>query len=156
MLVGAEGEDSGGDLSGAAYLFYGPVDDGTSALEADMIMIGGGRDEKAGSSLAVAGDIDGDGWTDLVVGAPGASVSGNASGAAYLVFSAGVGTVDLATDALCFAGEASSDNAGLSVAGPGDMDGDGLDDLAVGAEGADRNGDQSGAVYLLAGMLGSF
>jgi hypothetical protein len=156
LLVGAEGEDGGGDLAGAAYLFYGPLDDGISALEADMIMVGAGRDEKAGSSVAVAGDLDGDGWTDLVVGAPGASVSGNASGAAYLVFSAGVGTVDLATDALCFAGEASSDNAGLAVAGPGDMDGDGLDDLAVGAEGADRNGDQSGAVYLLTGMLGAY
>ena len=156
LLVGAYGEDSGGDQAGAAYLFYGPFVDGSEAADAELIMIGASKDEKAGSSVAAAGDIDGDGWIDLVVGAPGSNVAGSASGAAYLVFGAGEGTVDLATDALCFTGEAAADNAGLAVAGPGDMDGDGLDDLAVGAEGADLGGSGSGVVYLVGGMLGSF
>ncbi len=156
LLVGAEGEDSGGDLAGAAYLFYGPVLDGVSASEADLSIIGAGRDERAGASLSVAGDIDGDGWTDLAIGAPGSSVGGSASGAAYLISGTGEGTVDLATDALCFAGAASLDNAGLAIAGPGDMTGDGLDDLAVGAEGSALGGTGSGAVYLISGMLGSF
>ncbi len=153
ILVGAEDEDSGGDNAGAAYLFRGAPIDGTTADEADLILVGAGKDHRAGASLAVAGDLDGDGETDLVVGAPGASVNGSASGAAYLVFAADVGVVDLATDGLPVSGEASLDNAGLSVAGPGDMNGDGLDDLLVGAEGNDRAADQAGAVFLVAGML---
>ncbi len=153
LLVGAEGADEGGDSAGAAYLFYGPMVDGTGADSADLVLVGAAKYERAGAAVAVAGDLDADGWDDLVVGAPGHVASGaKGTGAAYLVFAPSEGVLDLGTDALRFVGEAGADNAGLSVAGPGDMDGDGIDDLAVGAEGNDGNGDRSGAAYLILGL----
>ncbi len=90
-----------------------------------------------------------------MVGAPGRVEDGaKGTGAAYLVFAPSAGVLDLGTDALRFVGEVGADNAGLSVAGPGDLNGDGLDNLAVGAEGSDRGGDRSGVVYLVMGMWG--
>ena len=62
-------------------------------------------------------------------------------------------TIDLATDAdLTIQGAAAYDRSGSSVSGAGDVDGDGIDDLIIGASGADPNGrDDAGASYVVFG-----
>lgn len=87
-----------------------------------------------GSSVACAGDVNGDGYDDIIIGAPGNAEHGENTGRAYLYFS-GPG-MDYIADAI-FTGEDSAAYFGASVAGAGDVNGDGYDDLIIGAFGAD-------------------
>ena len=102
----------------------------------------------SGCSVASAGDVNGDGFDDLIVGAPGADPNGADSGASYVVFGQAGGfaaeyrrcpTLD-GTNGFQISGEAAYDQSGNSVASAGDVNGDGFDDLIVGAPGADPNG----------------
>jgi hypothetical protein len=109
--------------------------------------------EFAGSSISGAGDVDGDGNDDLLVGAFGNDRGGHAAGAAYLVLGPVTGTLDLSLADATLVGEASSDQAGNFVAGAGDVDGDGHDDLFVGAPYNTDGASQAGAAYLVAGPV---
>ena len=61
------------------------------------------------------------------------------------------GTVSLTSADATFYGEGNGDFAGYSVSGGGDTDGDGYDDLAIGAPGDDDGGSAAGAVYVVLG-----
>ncbi len=108
---------------------------------------------QAGTAVAL-GDLDGDGVVDFVVGAPNYDFGGQIDrGAAHIVFGPHPGgEVDLNTETDAnLAGEASGwDTAGV-MAVVGDIDGDGTDDLIVGADDSDAGGGGSGAVYLVLG-----
>jgi hypothetical protein len=107
-----------------------------------------------GSSITSIGDLDGDGITDLVVGGYGDSDGGSMRGAVWVLFMNSDGTVkshqkisDTQGD---FGGNLTYlDNFGWSLTSPGDLDGDGTADLAVGAIGDSDNGDDRGAVWVL-------
>ncbi len=88
--------------------------------------------------MSGAGDVDGDGIDDLIIGASAADPNGrDDAGASYVVFGRDQGfpaTIDLASDAdLIIQGAAACDCSGCSVSGAGDVDGDGIDDLIIGA-----------------------
>ncbi|MBI2340789.1 MAG: FG-GAP repeat protein [Deltaproteobacteria bacterium] len=84
-MVGARYEGSGGSDAGAAYLVLGPVTSGTTSLSsADAKLVGEASYDNAGSAVAGAGDVDNDGYDDLLVGAIGES-GGAWAGAAYLI-----------------------------------------------------------------------
>jgi glycosylphosphatidylinositol phospholipase D len=105
-----------------------------------------GNADQAGRSVSGAGDVNGDGIDDLLIGAPYADPNGR--GASYVVFGTDQGfpaTIDLATDAdLIIQGATEYDSAGFSVSGAGDVNGDGIDDLIIGARSA-------GASYVVFG-----
>ncbi|WP_194866655.1 LamG-like jellyroll fold domain-containing protein [Pseudoalteromonas sp. PPB1] len=125
-------------------------------------------DDWAGWSVAPAGDVNGDGFDDIIVGSPQADVYRNDgtfmyedNGAAYVLFSDATGTFPSLTEVIGgtrgfgIMGAESGDNAGFAVAGGVDINGDGLSDVVVGAPYAGTNGDNSGSVYVVFGKAGT-
>jgi hypothetical protein len=144
ILVGATEEGSGG--GGEIYLAHGPISGELSLEDAAVLIVGESSGGMAGAALAPAGDVDGDGVPDLLVGAPKADYRGTEAGAAYLL----LGPIDsggLVGADRRFTGETIEDQAGSRVAAGGDVDGDGRDDLLVGAPYAESA--SRGAAYLL-------
>lgn len=109
----------------------------------------------AGYSISGAGDVNGDGMSDLIVSAYSADPGGtSAAGESYVVFGrASVRPVDLAnlgTSGFQIDGNEAMDNSGSSVSGAGDVNGDGLADVIVGARRADPGGDSdAGESYVV-------
>ena len=119
---------------------------------------GAATNDFSGRSVSAAGDINGDGIGDLIVGADGADPNGGYSGSSYVVF--GQSTPFAATLALSslsgsngfrLDGVAAYDYSGRSVSAAGDINGDGLGDLIVGAFHAAPNGINSGSSYVVFG-----
>src|SRR5687767_4228349 len=115
----------------------------------------------AGHSVSSAGDLNGDGYADLLIGAPGADAHGESTGAAYVVFGTASGfaaNLDLSdlgpSRGFKISGEAEGDQLGFGVSDAGDVNGDGHADLLIGAFGADPNGATSGATYVVFGAAG--
>ena len=97
--------------------------------------------DNSGSSVAGAGDVNGDGFADIIIGAPNADPGGDyAAGESYLVFGTASGfdaSLDLATldgtNGFRLEGIDALDRSGSSVAGAGDVNGDGFADIIIGA-----------------------
>ncbi|MCB9777089.1 MAG: FG-GAP repeat protein [Alphaproteobacteria bacterium] len=149
LLVGAPGNDLGGNSAGAALLLAGPFS-GTVDLTTLQVatLFGQSANDGAGRQVGSAGDVDGDGLTDLLVGAHQNDGGGSNAGAAYLVLGGVEGELELSDADLVLLGAAAGDVVGRALAGGADADGDGVDDLLIGAEGADGG---AGAVYLVSG-----
>jgi hypothetical protein len=107
-----------------------------------------------GSDLTYLGDVDNDNIPDLAVGAPADDDGGDGRGAVWILFLNSSGTVKsyqkISSIAGSFTGTLdNSDQFGSSCAGVGDLDGDTVPDLAVGAVGDDDSGDDRGALWIL-------
>ena len=108
-----------------------------------------GHSDYAGLSLDFAGDFNSDGYSDVLLGAYG---EGGYIGAAYLILgSAAPASLDVADSDASYFGEFAYDYAGASVAGIGDTDRDGYDDIVVGARLNDGGATDAGAAYLIRG-----
>jgi hypothetical protein len=121
--------------------------DGTNGFK----LSGEPTDERSGFSVSAAGDVNGDGFGDVVIGAPTADPNGSWSGASYVVFGRASGfsaNLELSaldgTDGFKLSGETHNDRAGISVSAAGDVNGDGFGDLVIGAPGVNPNTDFSG------------
>ena len=156
ILVGASLEDTAGSAAGAAYLLLNDGSGGFSDLgSADMSIYGETGADYAGGAVASAGDVNADGFDDFLVGAFNYNVGGVGTyGAVYLVMgSASIGTNSGEGDVLGYRIRADQldDKIGSSLAGGGDFDGDGYDDLILGSQYSDENGEDSGSIWFVAG-----
>ena len=121
--------------------------------QAPVVLDGEASGDYAGYSVAMVGDLNGDGFDDLAVGAPLSDALQPDGGKVYVVFG---DLYDLESGSLSetmasFVGEGRGDQAGQTVAGAGDINGDGLDDLLIGAPYNDQGGPDAGRVYVVLG-----
>ncbi|MEZ5926133.1 MAG: FG-GAP-like repeat-containing protein [Hyphomicrobiaceae bacterium] len=162
FIIGAQNKSSG---TGAAYVVFGtdqPVGaqlalsglDGTNGFQ----LIGAGSGTHLGWAVGSAGDVNGDGFDDIVVGAPYTGSPAN-SGSAFVVFGKASGfsaDFDVAsldgTNGFRVTGAPASARMGSSVAAAGDINGDGLDDIIVGAWNGGSGNNFPGRAYVIFGQ----
>ena len=161
-LVGAYGADYNGRASsGSVYVVFGKTvatpTDLAVLLPTDGYRIDGAAASDRAYTSANAGDVNGDGRSDSLVGATGADNNGRSgSGSVYVVFgeatSSGVDLASLGTNGYRIDGAAANDSTGKSLANAGDVNGDGRPDALVTADFADYNSRaSSGSVYVVFG-----
>jgi len=157
ILISTMHNGESSDYAGQTYLIFGKgsgwsMDTDLSASDASFW--GEGASDYSGISVAGAGDVNGDGYDDILIGAPTNDDGGINAGQTYLIFGKNSGwamdTKLFASDA-SFRGEAAGDNSGESVAGVGDVNGDGHDDILIGARLNDEGGMGTGQTYLVLG-----
>jgi hypothetical protein len=166
LLIGAPGGPRGG-----AYLIFGsPMGLGTGATfdlssldgASGVQITGTSLGYETGHSVSGSGDVNGDGFSDLLLGTPRADPGGREdAGETYVVFGSGsgigsAGMLDLSlldgTNGASIEGIETDDSSGYSVSGAGDVDGDGVQDLILGAPPAERIWTTSvGDAYLVYG-----
>ncbi len=120
---------------------------------ADVVITGETGDDDFGWHLAPAGDVNGDGEPDLIVGAPSNDAVAGFSGRAYLFHGPLPATLNASEAAAIISAQAFGDNLGFAVASGGDVNNDGFDDLIVGARSNDAGGIQAGRVFLFYGPV---
>jgi Ca2+-binding RTX toxin-like protein len=167
LIIGAFWSDAAGNAksyAGDTYLVFGKASGWGATIDLANIAAGTGgfviygqdADDRSGGSVASAGDINGDGFADLIIGASGGDAAGNAknnAGDCYVVFGKASGwgaTIDLGTIAagtggFVIHGQDAGDASGLSVASAGDIDGDGFADLIIGVPFGDAAGNVQSA-----------
>ncbi len=159
LVMGAPGDDEGNTDAGAVWVLR--MDGSGGALVASRISMtsggfGGTLDvsDAFGSAVADIGDLDDDGVRDLAVGAPGDDDTGNSKGAFWVLFMNANGTVKSEVKISGFSinfftSLSGVSNFGSALVGLGDVDGDGVEDIAVGAPGEIVGGNATGSVYIL-------
>ena len=171
VIVGSRFTNSNGILvSGASYVVFGKASGFDATLDFSALdgsngfrLNGVAYSDSSGAPISSAGDINGDGFADLLISAPGADPNGNYSaGSNYVVFGRAASfdaTFDLSSlngsNGFRLDGAASGDYSSTARSA-GDVNGDGFDDLIVGAYGADPNGNLSGSSYVIFGKAAGF
>ncbi len=147
FIVGApDGKVISGPVdSGIAMLYYGA---GIGLPTLGVTLSGEASNDNFGWSVDVVGDLNQDGYADVAVGALENDANGSNAGRVYLYYGSAAGITTTAS--LTLTGEAAFDGFGVSVAGVGDVNGDGIDDLAVGAWG-NSSTTEAGRAYVFYG-----
>ena len=159
VWVGASGDKAGAPSAGTVFLFSGAdlvsdVPNEADVGEAILELQGTEEGAYVGARHAAVGDLDGDGRSELVLGAYLASPNGDSSGA-VMVFSGGETGVLTVDDAwVTWSGDAPGDRLGSDVSAAGDVNGDGHSDLWIGAERVDIANADAGAALLVYGGPG--
>lgn len=148
LLVGAYTQDGSEPDVGAVFVYHGSADGISPRPNASLVNPSVGS--RFGGVLAGAGDLDGDGFADIIVG----SAFGRASGIrehAFVYRGSSDGIALLPDQTIFSPGEGELDRFGSALAGAFDANGDGFADLAIGAYGYDDSGGRVGAVFVYHG-----
>ncbi|MGK7935641.1 MAG: dockerin type I domain-containing protein [Xenococcaceae cyanobacterium] len=163
IIIGAKDADvNGNNSTGKIYVIFGKNSDFSSSFNLanldgsnGFVLNGIDAEDLAGISVSNAGDINNDGVEDLIIGARGGDPNGNSNaGESYVVFGQDSGfnaSFNLAnldgSNGFVINGINSGDFSGTSVSGAGDVNGDSIDDLIIGANFADSNAGESYIVF---------
>ena len=167
LIIGAWGTDQNEANSGSSYVVFGKNSYNDTVQMSDIAAGNGGfvihgesSDDKSGYSVSSAGDVNGDGLADLIIGAPYAGPNGQMqAGSSYVVFGKSgnndavqLSEIGTGNGGFAIHGVSEDDFSGYSVSSAGDINGDGLDDLIIGAYGADPNEKtDAGSSYVIFG-----
>ena len=162
FLIAAPSNDESGTDAGQVYLLFGATTGwsmDTPLSSADASVLGEQPGDLAGTAIAGGGDVNGDGYDDLLIGAPFNDDTATDAGKAYLLYGAASGwemDVSLEHADASFLGDAANDWAGLSTALSSDINCDGFDDLFIGAPVSGEQAPMAGQVYILFGGGGGW
>lgn len=157
ILIGADSDEEAGDTAGKAYLIFGKAsgwDRDVNLSNADASFLGEDQGDMAGWAIAGAGDVNSDGFDDILIGAWRDEEVDTNAGQTYLIFGKSAGwarDVNLSNSDASFLGELNGAYSGYSVDGCGDVNGDGFDDILIGARYDDEGGFEFGQVYVIFG-----
>ena len=155
LLIGAPWASGSGSNSGTVYLIAGPMDASGSAMSlAYAEFYGEMSNTEAGEGIDGSMDLNRDGFTDVLVGAPGADHAGglNQAGSTYLVYGPQSGVMSLANARVNLTGLEGGQYSGNAVAFIGDQDGDDSPEVLTGAKyTAGTGGSDGGAIYIVFG-----
>lgn len=158
IAFGANGADRD-DYSrpGAAYVVFGSASGFAASLSAGSLngtngfKISGSGNAGLGYSISAAGDVNGDGLNDLIVGA---STDGSYTGRAVIIFGSSApfsASIDMSAGAQLVPLQVSGQQIGRQVAGAGDINGDGFDDVMVASNYGRAGGSNTGTIYVVFG-----
>lgn len=146
ILVGGYAYDAGNTDEGVVFVYHGSG--GTIGAQPRGVSSSIKSGALAGSSVSSAGDLNGDGLDDVIVGVPNYDDGSVGEGATF--FSYG-NSVDGVINQIVFQTDEINAHVGCSVSGAGDVNGDGYDDVIIGASGAQNGAGGKGAAYIFHG-----
>lgn len=157
LLISARRNNTTRTQGGSVYLLFSGQGAVSGALDLDSIadheFSGSGNYDWLGSNMAGIGDVNGDGFGDIIAGVQGDDYGGIRDSGQVALFLGGASSSAMQTEVdsadANWGGENLSDRVGTIVAGPGDMDGDGVGEIAVGLNVNSALGAFTGAVYII-------
>jgi hypothetical protein len=162
FLISATGNDDNGTGTGAAYLIFGKAGGWKKDFnlsQAPVEFHGEKEDNYLGTALAGGGDVNGDGFDDFLITSWGNDEAAIDAGKVYLFFGGNRNwptDINVSDANASFLGENKNDRAGSTVIIPGDLNGDGFDDMVIAAPIAQVMGIAYGRIYIIFGKAGGW